>query len=91
MLPERLGPWGISTDSTAGFYKDPLGVVHLKGVLASSVGSGTAFTLPPGYRPSQGLFMPAAVGSLTIEIDGSVKPNCGGPCTTGIDGLTFRP
>ena len=45
---------GISTDSTAGFYKDPLGVVHLKGVLASSVGSGTAFTLPPGYRPSRG-------------------------------------
>jgi hypothetical protein len=81
---------GLASDSKAGFYKDSLGVVHLKGVLFSAVGSGTAFTLPPGYRPSEGLFMPAATGTLTIEINGNVKPSCPGACTTGIDGLTFR-
>jgi hypothetical protein len=87
---------GLSTDSTAAFFKDPLGIVHLKGVLHSNTGSLTAFTLPAGYAPSQGLFLPAATtpgtATLTIEIDGSVKPLCStAPCTVGIDGLSFRP
>src|SRR5262245_7005924 len=35
-----------------GFYKDPLGIVRLKGgALPTSVGSARIFTLPVGYRP----------------------------------------
>lgn len=83
--------------STAAFYKDPLGVVHLKGDIARDPDGPDAFTLPPGYRPSQMLFMPAAGGGpsvaiLGIDPDGSVQPNCAGAglCIIGIDGLTFR-
>jgi hypothetical protein len=46
--------------NTAGFYKDPLGIVHLKGLIrilaASTVTVGCSdakvFTLPAGYRPA---------------------------------------
>jgi hypothetical protein len=39
-------------ETTAAFYKDPLDVVHLKGVVKA--GTGTVFTLPVGYRPTTG-------------------------------------
>jgi hypothetical protein len=54
-------PGGIH--NTVAFYKDPLGVVHLKGVascpfafgncLAAPSGKAFIFTLPPGYRPAK--------------------------------------
>lgn len=86
--------------STAAFYQDPLGVVHLKGTLSPGTNGIVAFTLPPGYRPSQDLLMAAGAGGIDatqvsqvlVRADGSVDPACGGsPCTVGIDGLTFRP
>ena len=84
--------------STAGFYKDPLGVVHLKGTIHGPSGSGeVAFTLPEAYRPSQRLLLPMAVsgsddGQLSIAANGDVIPECGSTlsCIAGIDGLTFR-
>jgi|SRR5690349_1763937 len=45
------------TDATAAFYRDPYGVVHLKGSIkcpGKLPGTGyTIFRLPPGYFPSQ--------------------------------------
>jgi hypothetical protein len=84
--------------STAAFYRDSIGVVHLKGNLSNATSATVAFTLPVGYRPSQNLFMPAAGGpaagaaNLVIETDGDAIPTCAaaGPCIAGIDGLTFR-
>jgi hypothetical protein len=84
--------------STAAFYKDPLGVVHLKGTIFRNPGGPVAFTLPPGYRPSKILGMPMAdtdgsgSGDLIIQSDGDVLPGCddAGGCEAGIDGLTFR-
>ncbi len=85
--------------STAAFYKDPLGVVHLKGLLSNSPGAvaKVAFTLPPGYRPAQVLFMPTSgdpTGRTGVDVltNGDVRPACQGadPCNPGIDGLTFR-
>ena len=57
-----------------------------------------AFTLPPGYRPPQQLFLPVAVagtgaptGSLVIFTDGGVTPHYDVVNRSiGIDGLTFR-
>jgi hypothetical protein len=51
-LPGNSYPW-----ATAGFYKDPYGVVHLKGLVEATAGTPAAgpgniiFTLPDGYRP----------------------------------------
>ena len=84
--------------STAAFYKDPLGVVHLRGSLSRNPGGVEVFTLPTGYRPSQGLAMPMAdtdasgSADLLIQSDGDVIPQCHTPgvCNASIDGLTFR-
>jgi hypothetical protein len=88
--------------STTAFYKDSQGVVHLKGTLVNSLDATIAFTLPPGYRPSQGLSLPigsveppaSGGGTMTIRANGEVLPDCtpGGStvCHPGIDGLTFR-
>ncbi len=89
--------------TTAGFYKDPLGVVHLKGTLVNAADNSIAFQLPPGYRPSKQLLMPMgseapnpfgfpAAAKLEVESDGEVRPDCDGAgcASAGIDGLAFR-
>jgi hypothetical protein len=88
--------------SKAGFFKDALGIVHLKGTLSGPSGTSgaTAFTLPEGYRPAEQLFLPAAGGGLAFHAagllilqDGQVQAGCEGgvTCTAvGLDGLTFR-
>ena len=37
---------------TAGFYKDPFGIVHLVGDVHNGTDASSIFTLPSGYRPS---------------------------------------
>ena len=81
-----------------GFYKDPLGVVHLKGnLLGGGIGrSDPMFFLPVGYRPvSFGVCLSAyrdgaAIVCIDAE-DGRVFQN-GGLTTNplGLDGLSFR-
>jgi hypothetical protein len=45
--------------AVAGYFKDPFGIVHLKGLLKTGGGGGTVpagttiFTLKPGYRPAE--------------------------------------
>ncbi len=81
--------------SAAAFYRDSQGLVHLKGVLSGTTAT-TAFTLPQGYRPSEQLFMPVAVGGpgfggLNVNTDGRIVPICDPSCAVvGIDGLSFR-
>ncbi len=76
--------------SVAAFYKDSQDRVYLKGVLSGTT-STTAFTLPAGYRPSEQLFMPVAIGGgLNVFPDGQVVPVCTTCGAVGIDGLSFR-
>jgi hypothetical protein len=86
--------------STAGFFKDALGIVHLKGNITGGTGNGTtAFTLPEGYRPTEDLVIPAAGGvagpiaaNVAVLHDGQLQVTCEGlvACAIGMDGLTFR-
>ena len=60
--PKLQNDWknGAGDASTAAFYKDHEGIVHLKGF----VEGGTApliFELPPGYRPAAGKLISLAV------------------------------
>ncbi len=94
--PEFENGWSNlgSGRSSAAFYRDPLGVVHLKGTIAGPAGS-VAFTLPPGYRPAEELFMAAAGpvhSQLRVSAGGGVTLICasGGTCVAGIDGASFR-
>ena len=85
--------------STAAFFKDPLGLVHLRGAIEDGGNGNTAFTLPAGYRPSKPLLLPAGgagpiAANGVILPSGQVRPACttGPVCSdgVGIDGLTFR-
>ena len=78
----------------AGYFKDPFGIVHLRGTIKSGTMSAAAFTLPVGYRPpnrerfsnvSNALF-----GAFEAREDGTVVPIVGSNGDFCIDGATFR-
>lgn len=89
-----------NSSTTAAFYKDPLGVVHLKGTIATNAAgnSAPAFTLPAGYRPGATSYMPISplsvgtTGRLTINSTGQILPWCmeSVSCQVSIDGAAFR-
>lgn len=86
----------------AGFYKDPAGVVHLRGrvIDATSGGAGCqglpsgVFYLPTGYRPAGGTeeFAVAdcstGITTMAVKTDGEVT-RTGSSCFT-LSGVTFR-
>ena len=85
--------------STPGFYKDQLGVVHLRGEFKSGTSSNNAtgdmFTLPSGYRPAgnQQFRGGDATGSGNIAVlsSGEVRAlNSTGNVLLAVDGFTFR-
>ena len=80
-------------ESTAAFYKDPLDVVHLKGVVKD--GTATVFTLPAGYRPTKGScwngLRNGSIAIVCFNANGWIYQNYGS--STGsmlLDGFTFR-
>jgi hypothetical protein len=99
--PDFENTWAIWAGlGKVSFYKDPIGIVRLRGSVISN-GSSTEqviFTLPPGYRPEQGFTVLAAkpdaattaragVGSEG-EVLGLCTPQNG--CTVRLDGIAFR-
>jgi hypothetical protein len=80
-------------ESSAAFYKDPFGIVHLKGLVASGA-LGNIFTLPAGYRPAKNLVeivwrnTPGSAELIVFASGGVYVANGSGP--TDIDGVTFR-
>src|SRR2546423_10779592 len=44
---------GPATDVTAAFFKDPYGIVHLKGLIYNGTDGAAIFVLPEGCRPSK--------------------------------------
>jgi hypothetical protein len=90
--------------ASVGFYKDPYGVVHLKGTAKAIVPIGSCtviFYLPSGYAPSGGIKLYSvpkngAYGGATgvVTVDGASQvAACGGYAvndTVSLDGITFR-
>lgn len=87
-----------ATESTAAFFKDPFGVVHLKGIVRRSGGDSTIFFLPAGYRPPKlACFanvkaeIPVVAGYTCVAPDGELRPATGGGNGRYLlDGITFR-
>jgi len=75
-----------------GYYKDSLGIVHIRGLMIGTIGS-TIFTLPIGYRP---LFANLIVvysnglGRCDIQPDGSVQAQSGTNAYFSLDNISFR-
>lgn len=85
---------------TAGYLKDAIGFVHLRGLIKRTVpgAPGNIFTLPAGYRPSAVLQFPARCGDgsmcfIAVNPNGNVDfGGTGSPDTSlTLDGITFDP
>jgi hypothetical protein len=84
----------------AGFYKDALGIVHLRGLLKSGTFPSIAFYLPVGYRPiGNGIFTHLnhngtayQFARVDVQTDGGVEIGEGATGTSSwssIEGITF--
>lgn len=85
---EDYGTW-----ATAAFCKDPMGFVHLRGLVKRTSGTGTTIcTLPEGYRPAAqrlyGVYGDAGAGRIDITTAGAVLYTSGG---TGFLSLEIPP
>ena len=84
ITPTLLNGWtnpSASIYGSAGYYKDEVGIVHLRGYLSGGV-SGVVFELPVGYRPGTWIVTPASIswfgGVSTVTIENhrvNVRPN----------------
>lgn len=77
-----------------GYWKDPVGIVHLRGVVKSGTIGLSVFTLPVGYRPLNTEYFAVvsngAFGRVVIGSDGGVTPDIGSNAYVTFDGITFR-
>ena len=89
--------WGNfgSSYTTAGYYRDGDGIVHLKGLVTGGSYSDTEtlFTLPTGFRPGRRYLFSVisnnAHGRLDITSDGRVIPYIGSSWIS-LDGISFK-
>jgi hypothetical protein len=81
--------------NAAGYFKDSMGIVHLKGLVAGGLGGTTIFVLPAGYRPTaRQLHVTATNGAAPGRCDvlssGEVVPVAGDTAWFSLDGITFQ-
>lgn len=78
----------------ARFWKDPMGIVHLEGLVKNGTIGTTIFTLPAGYRPSNGqLFVSisnGAIGRIDVAPTGNVVATTGNNAWITLSGITFK-
>lgn len=99
--PTLLNGWTnkvASVYAPAGYYKDELGIVHLRGYLTKGV-SGVIFELPVGYRPKTWVVTPASTnwygGNHTLSIEQhrvNIRINESGayPAVVHLGNISFR-
>ena len=81
-----------STYNAAGYFKDSLGIVHLRGLVKS--GRDVIFTLPEGYIPTKRELQAVqtnnnTIGRVDILTNGQVLVVKGDPGWVSLDGITF--
>lgn len=97
-LANSWADYNATTYYGAGYYKDEMGTVHLKGLIKNGTLGASAFTLPAGYRSSKLMVIGTIAGSgatdvlgrLDINASGNVIPNSGGNTYFSLDGISFR-
>jgi hypothetical protein len=90
---QTMTPTTGSVTTTLGYYKDSLGIVHLRGQL-NMTGTGNFFTLPSGYRPEQykefGTSSAGGFGVMSISTAGVCTKVVGSNGNLDLDAITFR-
>lgn len=94
--PPLLNSWVAYGGGYAvpGYYKDPFGRVHLKGLVKDGTAAASImFTLPIGYCPSERLLFNvqanAALGRVDVYPNGSVELQSGSTTWVSLDGISF--
>ncbi len=97
IAPTLLNSWvnfGVGL-SPAGYMKDSLGFVHLRGTVKDGNDNANIFVLPAGYRPAyQMLFGINIAGSthgrVDVKADGSVYGEATSATHTSLNGIIFK-
>jgi hypothetical protein len=83
--------------ATAGYYKDKMGRVHLRGLVnnVNDPDNLVIFNLPAGYRPSSGRVIFTinsfgVAGRVDVKQNGDVIVMTGSPDWVSLDGISFR-
>lgn len=86
--------YDATTFQGARFWKDPMGIVHVEGLVKSGTIATSVFTLPAGYRPATKLVWAAytstGVGRLDVYGDGSVFAASGGTGYYSLSVINFK-
>jgi hypothetical protein len=98
IAPTLLNSWvnydGGSTYNIAGYMKDSLGFVHLRGMVKSGTDESIIFTLPAGYRPEyrelRVIISADLVGRCDITTAGSVDLSISTNTWVSLDGIIFK-
>ena len=100
-LQSGWAPYGNGYNPPA-YFKDSMGIVHLRGMVTNGTLQSAIFTLPVGYRPANrelllvGCFMPnpatrdSGFGRVDVASDGQVIAWEGRKEWLSLDGITFR-
>lgn len=92
--PTLINSWSDSGGAyaTAGYWKDPWGIVHLRGRITGGAFPSDAFVLPVNYRPeaTQSFAVPGTTAAvIDVEADGSVRAISGSGFVS-LDSIAFR-
>lgn len=93
--PAFQGAWANTgaPHEVARFWKDPMGIVHIEGMITAGVINTVAFTLPAGYRPRAtlrwGTSGNSAFAVLEVQSDGDVLP-LSGSATNFVINVQFK-
>lgn len=83
-----------NTWAQPGYYKDSIGIVHLRGLVRSGTAGSTIFTVPPGYRigwPSHGVTASSGgYAEYNIFTDGRVTHRGSHTGWFSLDHITWR-
>lgn len=76
------------------YWKDPMDIVHIEGLIKLGTIGTTIFTLPAGYRPTNGhLFVVisnGAIGRVDIAPTGNVVATAGNNTYLSLSGINFK-
>jgi hypothetical protein len=98
ITPSLTNSWSARGGDPAGYLKDPMGFVHLRGRMFGGSSGTLAFVLPPGFRPGStddiyaaGAWTGSAPTSafITAGATGVFIYYTAGATDVGLGGITF--
>lgn len=90
--PTLINSWADTGGAyaTAAYYRDQMGVVHLRGRVTGGAFPSDAFVLPVNFRPTATISFNVPTGAVVdVEADGSVRAITGASYIA-LDGISFR-